>query len=283
MKRPSFQFYPADWQANSNLRRCSHEERGIWIDVLCLLHDQEEYGVIRWTLKEIAQAIGCTPAKLSGLVSKGVLKGADKGDDSESLIYVPRHSRKDGEPITLIPSQNGPIWYSSRMVVDEHKRVIRGESTAAPKAAPNPPIGAASKLTPHPTPDITPLRAGASSSSSSAIHTGTNVPVVGAKAPPDCPHAEIIAMYNRILPELQNVVPDRWGGARAEALKSRWRESAKHQRLEFWERFFTELRNWPFYMGDNERGWKADLGWIVKRSNFDKLIEKFISKSREAA
>lgn len=77
------------------------------------------------------------------------------------------------------------------------------------------------------------------------------------------------------------MIPERWDGARADALRSRWRESPKHQRLEFWERFFNELRNHRFYMGENDRAWKADLGWIVKRSNFDKLIEKFTSR-REA-
>lgn len=113
--------------------------------------------------------------------------------------------------------------------------------------------------------------------------TDTSVSVVGAKAPPACPHLEIIALYNRILPELQHVMPDRWDGARANALRARWRETPKHQRLVFWERFFTELRNWPFYMGENDRGWKADLGWIVKRINFDKLLEKFTDGRREAA
>ena len=33
MRRPSFQFYPADWLGNTNLRRCSHSEKGAWIDV----------------------------------------------------------------------------------------------------------------------------------------------------------------------------------------------------------------------------------------------------------
>lgn len=188
MKRPSFQFYPADWQANSNLRRCSHEERGIWVDVMCLLHDQEEYGVIRWPLKEISQAIGCSLGKLSGLVSKGVLKGADKGKDAEPLIFIPRHSRKDGDPITLLPMQAGPIWYSSRMVVDEYKRIIRGESTPAPiptpKPAPNPTIGA----TPEATPDPSPPRAGASSSSSSSPavqEAGSSEPAPTGELPPE--------------------------------------------------------------------------------------------------
>ena len=168
MKRPSFQFYPADWQANSNLRRCTHEEKGIWIDVMCLLHDQEEYGVSRWPLKEIAQAVGCSVAKLKGLVAKGVIKGADTGDLCDSLIYVPRSGRKNGPEVTLIEKQEGPVWYSSRMVVDEYKRILRGELGATPKATPDHSPKGGIGATPKATPDHSPSRARASSSSSSS-------------------------------------------------------------------------------------------------------------------
>lgn len=141
MKRPSFQFYPADWQANSNLRRCTHEEKGIWLDVLCLLHDQEEYGVVRWPLLEIAQAVGAPIGKLRGIVAKGVLKGADAGSKAPAVIYTPRHGRKDGEPVTLLAEQDGPVWYSSRMLVDEHKRKTAGASTRFTKDDTSPPHG----------------------------------------------------------------------------------------------------------------------------------------------
>ena len=50
-RRPSFQFYPADWRANAKLRRCSRAERGDWIELICLLHDSEEYGVLSVPLK----------------------------------------------------------------------------------------------------------------------------------------------------------------------------------------------------------------------------------------
>lgn len=154
MKRPSFQFYPEDWLSNSNLRRCSHEEKGIWMDVLCLLHDQEEYGVIRWPLKEIAQSVNCTLAKINGLVTKGVLKGSEKV--CEEFVFIPRHSRKDGAPIILIEKQNGPIWYSSRMVVDEYKRQVRDGSNQAPNHSPKGGLGA----TPKHTPNLSPIHAG---------------------------------------------------------------------------------------------------------------------------
>jgi hypothetical protein len=28
-------------------------------------------------------------------------------------------------------------------------------------------------------------------------------------------------------------------------------------------------------MGGSEGGWKADLGWLVKKENFIKLVERF--------
>lgn len=109
-------------------------------------------------------------------------------------------------------------------------------------------------------------------------------PIVGDQSPTaKCPHQEIVALYNKILPELQAVIPERWDGTRAKYLQARWRESPKHQTLEFWERFFTVLRNYPWYLGDNDRGWRANLGWIVVKKNFDNLIEKFVTDSRRSA
>jgi hypothetical protein len=129
MKRPSFQFYPADWRNNAKLRRCSEAARGVWMDILCVLHDSDEYGIVRWPLDELARVAGSPPKLVNELILKEVLKGADKGKRCDPLIFTPRHSRKVGDPVTLIPSQMGPIWYSSRFVVDEYKRQTTGAAT----------------------------------------------------------------------------------------------------------------------------------------------------------
>jgi len=105
--------------------------------------------------------------------------------------------------------------------------------------------------------------------------------IVGDKPPP-CPHQEIIALYNKALPELQAVISDRWSGTRAKHLQARWRESPKHQSIDFWKQFFTALRNYSWYLGQNDRGWRANLGWIVEKKNFDNLVEKFVSDSRRS-
>lgn len=101
---------------------------------MCLLHDSEDYGMLSWSLKEIAQAVGAPIKLLNELVLKGVLKGGD--GQHEALVYIPRSGRQTGDPITLIESGQGSLWYSSRMVEDEHVRQKRGNQELH-KSSPN--------------------------------------------------------------------------------------------------------------------------------------------------
>jgi hypothetical protein len=125
--RPAFQFYPSDWHGNAKLQRCSLAARGAWMEILCILHDSDEYGVIRWPLCELADAAHVPLKVVEELVRKGVLKGAD--DRCPAYIHTPRHAGKDGEPVTLVKENSGPCWYSSRFVRDEWRRGTRGGET----------------------------------------------------------------------------------------------------------------------------------------------------------
>jgi hypothetical protein len=153
VKRPSFQFYPADWRNNSKLRRCSEAARGAWVDVMCVLHDSDEYGVCRWPLDEVARAAGVPLKLVRELVAKDVLKGADKA--GADYVYTPRHAGKTGEPVVLVVAGESACWYCSRFVRDEYVRQRRGQSTRfsednqppkeppnkQPKESPKPPFG----------------------------------------------------------------------------------------------------------------------------------------------
>jgi hypothetical protein len=181
VKKPSFQFYPADWRNNAKLRRCTWEARGAWLEVMCLLHDSEEYGLLRWSLKELAQAIGAPFKLLKELADKDVLKGGDKNHDA--LVYTPRSGRVDGEPITLIAAGVGACWFSSRMVIDEHIRIKKGEGTRFTSPQKQPPnhspmggIGEGLSATPNPSPPARQSDGSTySSSSSSSSSITTNV------------------------------------------------------------------------------------------------------------
>jgi hypothetical protein len=282
VKRPAFQFYYGDWQRNANLRRCTHEEKGIWIDVMCLLADSDEHGVLRWPLAEVANAVGCKLAPLKSLVRKGVMKGADSGERMDALVFTPRHAGKSGDPVELLPAQDGPIWYSSRMVRDEYVRLRRGEGTRfgdTPKVEPKGGIGEG----------IGGVN-GDGPSTASAIAKNLSTPT-GVEAPhgalPDCPHEKLIELYHRCLPANPRVVE--WNDTRRGYLRARWRQKALpngrtsgyvtvEDGLAYWQRFFQWCGESKFLTGqaDGKPGqppFVADLEWLMKPSNFAKVLE----------
>lgn len=100
--------------------------------------------------------------------------------------------------------------------------------------------------------------------------------VAGKPATPDCPHAEIVALYHEILPELRQVRT--WTTSRQSLLRARWREDASRQDLDWWRRFFTYVRECPFLMGDSASTdgrdpFTADLEWLIRPQNLPKVVE----------
>ena len=88
MKRPSFQFYPSDWLRDTALRSCSAGARGLWIDMICFMHEGNPYGHLKVGDKVIlpdnlARMVGETlevvSAWLDELKIAGVYDIADDG------------------------------------------------------------------------------------------------------------------------------------------------------------------------------------------------------------
>jgi hypothetical protein len=44
MKLPAFQFYPADWRKDPGVQSLSFHDRGVWFEILCLMHESGERG-----------------------------------------------------------------------------------------------------------------------------------------------------------------------------------------------------------------------------------------------
>ena len=88
MKRPSFQFYPADWRKDPSLSVCSLAARGLWIDMLCIAHESDDYGTLTingrpMTAQQIARSVGESADTVADLLaeleSAGVLSRRDDG------------------------------------------------------------------------------------------------------------------------------------------------------------------------------------------------------------
>ena len=289
--RPSFQFYPKDWRTDANLRRCTPAARGVWLDVICVLHDSDEYGLVRYPLRELAGAAGASLAHVRELVDKSVLRGIDKGECTP-CVYVPKHGRAEGAPVTLVPAQPGPVWYSKRMVKDEYVRTGRGAGSRfgepqsdEPNDAPKPPFGdgpSSSSSSSSSTPVIPIGHEGGSSPSPAG--DGLLPPADGGPAIPPCDHQAVLELWRRHMPT--NPQPSKWTEVRRKHLQARWRElfadgkaKTRDDALAWFSKFFRYLAQSRFLTGrvaprdPNRPPFFAELPWVLLPENFVQCIE----------
>lgn len=100
MSNPWFKFYPTDWRADPALRMCSLAARGLWIEMITLMHEAVPYGHLLVsnqppTDAQLAMLVG-TPSDqvtdaLGELRTAGVFSSTRKG-----VIYSRRMVR-DGQ------------------------------------------------------------------------------------------------------------------------------------------------------------------------------------------
>lgn len=106
MKRPSFQFYPSDWLRDTALRSCSTGARGLWIDMICFMHEGTPYGYLKVSDKVIL------PSNLARMVGE--------------TLDVVQGWLDELKEAGVFEIENGAI-YSKRMIRDEELRQKRAE------------------------------------------------------------------------------------------------------------------------------------------------------------
>ena len=100
-----------------------------------------------------------------------------------------------------------------------------------------------------------------------------------------CDHKGVLSLYHTILPNLPTV--EIWNDTRAGYLRQRWREVAidlskdgavtHADMLAWWKQFFEHIGSSKFLTGKTQSKDKppflADLEWVIKPTNFAKIIE----------
>lgn len=98
VKRPAFQFYPGDWMRSTDLRSCSVGARGLWIDMICLMHEGTPYGHLKVNQKVIhphnlARIVGATFDEVGGWLEE--LEGAGVCSRDGDGCYLSRRMIRD--------------------------------------------------------------------------------------------------------------------------------------------------------------------------------------------
>ena len=152
MKRPSFQFYPSDWLRDTALRSCSTGARGLWMDMICFMHEGSPYGHLKVGSKVIHAS------NLSRMV----------GEDAEVV-----HGWLDELAAAgVYETTDEGVIYSKRMIRDENLRQIRA---AGGSKGGNPALMNKGKVNLEDKQKPTPSSSSASSSSSTKNKEATKV------------------------------------------------------------------------------------------------------------
>lgn len=115
MADPWFKFYPTDWRSDPALRMCSPAARGVWIDMICLMHEASPYGHLLVsdrspTDAQLSVLLGIAPDQLTDLLgeleaaavfsrtSKGVIYSRKLTRMAKKAATARNNGRKGGNP-----------------------------------------------------------------------------------------------------------------------------------------------------------------------------------------
>ena len=101
---------------------------------------------------------------------------------------------------------------------------------------------------------------------------------------PKAPVTDIYDAYNEVLGEKlpkaliltdarKRDIAARWNELLNTEHKGKLRYSGIEDGLHWWKRLFAKVTLNPHWMGENDRGWRADLDWIINKKNFIKVLE----------
>src|SRR5579875_3505995 len=96
---PWMKFYPSDWRSDPRLRMCGLAARGLWMEMIALMHEATPYGHLLVSGKpptdiQLAMLAGTSPDQIPALLGEleaaGVFSRTGKG-----VIYSRRMTRDD--------------------------------------------------------------------------------------------------------------------------------------------------------------------------------------------
>jgi uncharacterized phage protein (TIGR02220 family) len=126
MKMPAMQFYPADWRKDLAVQALGYHDRGVWFEMLCLMHESSERGVlllngVAMVDDMIARLLGLDnqifKQTLTTLLTYGVAKRRQEDNaifskrmvDDEKLCKIRREAGKLGGNPALL-KQKRTTW-----------------------------------------------------------------------------------------------------------------------------------------------------------------------------
>lgn len=98
MKHPHIQFYTGDWLKDPALSLCRPATRGVWIDLLCAMHEYNRSGELCGTGDQLARLARCSTVELTqALTELQTLHVAEVHQRNGGWVVANRRMKREAE------------------------------------------------------------------------------------------------------------------------------------------------------------------------------------------
>lgn len=196
-RQPWRKWYTSAWRSDAPLRMCSYAARGLWADLLTLMHESPTCGFllvnnVAPSIKQLTGLLGGTQREVKDLL-------AELGD--AGVYSVVGGPMPDDVKRLIPPHMSSGILFSRRMVRDEAKAArdrANGKGGGNPNITPAEPEGDNAGVNPGVITQMTDDRREALTGLPLSVETPS--PVAARAVGPDSPHAHgsVKTIMNRI-------------------------------------------------------------------------------------
>lgn len=239
MSDPWLKFYPTDWRSDPALKMCSLAARGLWIEMIALMHEATPYGHLvvsgrTPTDAQLAVLAGALPAQVSDLVGEleaagvfsrtreGVIFSRKMTRTAKKAAIARKNGKNGGNPNLRKETENKT---SDNQILTNRDKPQKPEARSQKEESANALL--------------------------SELRTATDD-------------------YNAAAAEAGWPQCQRLSKARESALKARLSECGG---IEGWRAALAKARASPHLCGQNDRGWTASFDFLTQASSFTKLME----------
>lgn len=141
-KLPWFKFFPTWWLGDTELSKCTSATRGVWIDLLCAMHQSGRSGELRGTTDQIARLARCSTAELTQALTElqttGTADVTFRNNDVTVINRLMKREAKDRKDTALRVKKHRSNNDVTRKKPDRSKKIeVRSKNKESTGAAPH--------------------------------------------------------------------------------------------------------------------------------------------------
>jgi hypothetical protein len=93
-KNPYIPLYTGDWLKDPALTICEPSTRGIWMDLICVMHELDRTGELRGTTDKIARLARCSTEQLKSALTELQITGAALVTERNGIVTLTNRRMK---------------------------------------------------------------------------------------------------------------------------------------------------------------------------------------------